>query len=148
MSIVILDLDGVMITEPPWKKVETEQDGFSKFNKNSCVNLQRIISETKASILLSTSHSNKFNLAKWVDMFKARGIQIDSIGLLEQVSNNRATNIIEWVKSNPEANYLVLDDDKRLNDLPVEIKSRCVIMDLMIGLNWEATNKAISILKS
>jgi hypothetical protein len=81
-------------------------------------------------------------------MFKARGIQIDSIGLLEQVSNNRATNIIEWVKSNPEANYLVLDDDKRLNDLPVEIKSRCVIMDLMIGLNWEATNKAISILKS
>jgi hypothetical protein len=145
---VILDIDGVMVTEPIWKKVPYKDDGFSEFNTNSCVNLQRIISETKATLILSSSHGPTFNDEKWISIFKNRGIQIDTIEFVKRLSSNPVSNIIEWVSTNPGADFVVLDDDKRLNDLPATIKKRCVIMDGMIGLNWEATNKAISILKS
>jgi hypothetical protein len=41
--------------------------------------------------------------------------------------------------------FVIIDDDKSLNDLPRDIKRRLVLTSSMIGLNEESTIKAIQV---
>ncbi len=60
--LILLDIDGVMVPANSWKKPEFHEDGFPMFNSRSVSALQKIISETGASLLLTTSHKSKYNL--------------------------------------------------------------------------------------
>lgn len=143
---IVLDLDGVLITTPPWKKCEILEDGFPTFNNNAVGNLNFLLQQTHANIILSTSHRNKFTLTQWVIIFKSRGIMANIIGKTPECGN-RKSEIITWSKSNIEK-YIVLDDDKRLYELPDPIKERCIITSPLIGLSYGDTLLAIQKLKS
>ena len=54
--LILLDIDGVMIPANSWKKPKFLDDGFAMFKLKSVKALQKIIAETGASILLTTSH--------------------------------------------------------------------------------------------
>lgn len=147
---VLLDIDGVMVTTPSWKQVEVLEDHFSAFNKRAASCLQKILSETNASLVLTTSHKSRFNTSEWKSIFKKRGINISKLECLEKNTSNfnRKDEILNWLQKAPQqsSNFVILDDDKSLNDLPSSIKERCIITSSLIGLTEEAAQQAIDIL--
>lgn len=150
---VLLDIDGVMVTTPSWKQVEVLEDHFSAFNKRASACLQKILSETNASLVLTTSHKSRFNTSEWKSIFKKRGINVTKLECLEKNNSNlnRKQEILNWFDSSSQQQdqrFVILDDDKSLNDLPASIKERCVITSSLIGLNEEAAQLAIGILNS
>jgi hypothetical protein len=149
MMLILLDIDGVMVQGTSWKPLEILRDGFPNFTKKAILSLQRIISETNGSIVLTTSHKSTYSLAKWHKIFKNRGIDV----FVEKLQDNtnalsRKEEILNWLRQNPKIeDFVIIDDDKSLNDLPSNIKERLVLTSSSIGLNDEHALSAIEILK-
>jgi hypothetical protein len=150
--LILLDIDGVMVPANSWKKPEFHEDGFPMFNSKSVTALQKIISETGASLLLTTSHKSKYNITQWRSIFKSRGIKAKHIQRLSSNSlhSSRKDEILDWYKAKHIANeeFVIIDDDKLLNDLPANIKNNLVLTSPSIGLTDELAENAISILKN
>lgn len=149
--VILLDFDGVMITTQPWRKLEILEDGFIAFNLNAANNLARIIKETNASIVLTTTHRIRFNTRQWTDLFTKRGLYIKCISLINETQlvsemKDRATEVKEWIEKNGlNVDYIIIDDDSTLHNLPLKIKQRWVKTDSIIGLDISATNKVLQL---
>ncbi len=148
--LLLLDIDGVMVSSSSWKPVEILSDGFPKFKEQAAFNLQKILSETDASIVLTTSHKYRFSIPEWKKIFMHRGIEAKIARLNDNIGNlNRKDEILRWVNSQTNiSDFVILDDDKLLNDLPGVLKERLVLTSGMIGLSSSDAEQAISILKS
>lgn len=148
--LILLDIDGVMVPATSWKRPEFENDGFPKFSRKSIVSLRKIISETGADILLTTSHKSSYSITQWKNIFSARGIENIKIKRLNANRNhlNRREEIMKWVDKERENSFVIIDDDKTLNKLPDNIKSKLVQTSATVGLNEELADSAIRILKS
>jgi hypothetical protein len=150
--LILLDIDGVMVPANSWKKPEFLDDGFPVFNSRSVKALQKIISETDASLLLTTSHKSKYNISQWRNIFKSRGINAKHIHRLSSNSlhSSRKEEILNWYMAKHTRNeeFVIIDDDKLLNDLPGNIKSNLVLTSPSVGLTDELAENAISILKN
>jgi hypothetical protein len=151
MMLILLDIDGVMVPANSWKKPEFHVDGFPMFSVKAARALQKIISETGASVLLTTSHKLKYTVAQWRDIFKLRGIETENLQRLSSDSliTPRKDEILKWYTENcsPADDFVVIDDDKSLNDLPAKIKHNFVLTSSSVGLTDELADQAISILK-
>jgi hypothetical protein len=149
--LILLDIDGVMVPAKSWKKPEFHDDGFPVFSAKSVKALQKIISATHATLVLTTSHKAKYSPAKWRNMFKSRGINVDAVSRLAKndINSNRKDEILNWYQSKHKANeqFVLIDDDKLLNDLPEGIRENLVLTSSSIGLTDELADNAISILK-
>ncbi|HEY1054896.1 MAG TPA: HAD domain-containing protein, partial [Emticicia sp.] len=77
--IILLDIEGVLVTTPSWKPTEQLSDGFMKFNENAAENLAILFKETNASIVLTTTHRISFDETKWKEIFKKRGLNFHTI---------------------------------------------------------------------
>ncbi|TFF34429.1 HAD domain-containing protein [Mucilaginibacter psychrotolerans] len=149
---ILLDIDGVMVTEPAWKKVEIAADGFMVFNEKSAKNLAEILISSDASVVLTTTHRINYPLDKWLQIFAARGITIKSISKLNNIGSvalmqSRAVEIQDWVNlQDKKTEYLIIDDDASLNTLPEHIKARCVITKSTAGFDDEAKQKALQLI--
>ena len=142
--LILLDIDGVMLSASSWKPVERLDDGFSNFSPRAVSNLQRIISETGASIVLTTSHKSTYSLPQWHKIFKKRGIDVSIVGKLDDNTTflSRKEEILNWqLKNKGINNYVIIDDDKSLNGLPINIKEKVVLTSPMVGLT---NNDALS----
>jgi 16S rRNA C1402 (ribose-2'-O) methylase RsmI len=148
--LILLDIDGVMVPANSWKKPEFHDDGFPMFSVKSVHALQKIISETNATVLLTTSHKAKYSLSKWRDIFKSRGISVNGITRLTKndINSNRKDEILNWYQSKhkPNEHFVIIDDDKLLNGLPNSIKENLVLTSSSVGLTDELADNAISIL--
>lgn len=147
--LILLDIDGVMVTTPSWKKPELLEDGFSVYSTKATINLQRIISHTNASIVLTTSHKSRYSISQWEDIFRVRGIDNVSITKLGDNTDNlsRRDEILLWLDGRvTNEPYVIIDDDKSLNGLPEDIKKRFVLTDSLIGLDEDISSRAIRIL--
>jgi hypothetical protein len=149
--LILLDIDGVLVPANSWKKPEFMEDGFPMFNSKSVKALQRILSETNAGVILTTSHKTKYNAAQWLDLLRSRGIDIKNIQRLtsDSLQTSRKDEILNWYQTKHADNeeFVIIDDDKMLNDLPTYIKSNLVLTSPSIGLTDELAEDAISILK-
>ena len=151
-NLILLDIDGVLAITPGWKRSEINSDGFIEFNKRAVINLIKIISKTSADVILTTSHRNNYSLSKWKSIMDNRGIQINNITTIDNyVTNNnnktRVEEIRQWINDfGKEKNYVIIDDDTSLDNLPLSIKKRWVKTSPMIGLDDNATTKALEIL--
>jgi 16S rRNA C1402 (ribose-2'-O) methylase RsmI len=149
---ILLDIDGVLVTTPIWKPVELHSDGFLKFNEKASQNLAKLIDETKASIILTSTHRINYSISEWYKLLETRGIKPTSISKINEISTiaemeNRATEIKNWVEINHgKEPFVVIDDDLSINGLPENIKNKCVLTKPMIGLNEEVMKKALEIL--
>lgn len=148
--LILLDIDGVMVPATSWKRPEFENDGFPRFSKRAISSLQKIISETGADILLTTSHKSSYSISEWKKMFSTRGFNNLSIKRLNKNINhlNRREEIMKWVSKESEDSFVIIDDDKSLNNLPYYVKSKLVQPSATVGLNDELADSAIKILKS
>ena len=146
---ILLDIDGVMIPIKSWKSVELLEDNFLTFNSIAVSNINRMIIETNATIILTSSHKSLFNLEQWNKIFYVRGIDT-VIGKLEDNIHflTRKEEILKWLHKNSKENVVIIDDDKSLNSLPLHLKNKWVPIDSMIGLTEKNTSDAINILKN
>lgn len=148
--LILLDIDGVMVPGNSWKRPEFLNDGFPAFSTRATQALQKIISETSADIVLTTSHKCNYTLEEWKIMFNARGFKLDKINRLPENTNysSRKEEIINWFTSNKiDQEFIIIDDDKTLNALPEILKSKLVQTNASVGLTDELADEAINILK-
>lgn len=147
--LILLDIDGVMVPGSSWKPVELLNDGFAKFSSKAVINLKKIISETKASIVLTTSHKSKFSVEEWERIFNNRDLKVSIKKLNETINNlTRKDEILDWFNNRTnQEDFVIIDDDKSLNGLPSNIKVKCVLTSPLIGLDEDSALNAIDILK-
>jgi len=134
---LLLDIDGVMVPASPWKRPDFLSDNFPVFSSKATKALQRILIETNASVVLTTSHKSRYSIAEWISIFQRRGIELHS---LERLPENttfliRREEILNWLNEQDTLEaFIILDDDKSLNDLPRSIKENLLQTSSMIGL--------------
>lgn len=146
--LFFLDIDGVMVPAKGWKSPELLNDGFPAFSSRAINALQSLISED-VTIVLTTSHKANFSIEEWKNIFKNRGINIEMLKVLPENINNlsRKDEIVNWfnVNNDPE-DFVIIDDDKSLNDLPDFLKKNLVQTSPHIGLTQEHLESIKSIL--
>ncbi|MBW8683424.1 HAD domain-containing protein [Chitinophaga rhizophila] len=136
--LVFLDIDGVMVPCKSHKLPDFLADGFAAFSTAATRTLNRLLSEYNATIMLTTSHKEKYSLAKWEDIFSKRGI--DVTGKIQSLPANvdhqsRKSELINWFNlHSPAKDFVILDDDKGLNDLPRFLKEHLILTSPYIGL--------------
>jgi predicted nuclease of predicted toxin-antitoxin system len=143
--IILLDLDGVLIPAKSWLRPEILNDGFPSFSVSAVNTLNKIInSQTK--IVLTTSHKDNYTVSEWVDIFKIRGIIVNDLSIMPNYSTfpvSRRESIEIWCIANTEE-FIIIDDDKSLNDLPINIKKNLIQTSSFIGLREENIEQLIS----
>ena len=137
--ILLLDIDGVLETSPSWKQPEFLEDKFYKFNENSRKNFIEVINKINPEIILTTTHRINYNLTKWNKIFELRGINVSKISKINNAKKatdikKRNVEIEEWFLNNRTAEFLILDDDKILNELTDNLKNRWIQIDPMLGI--------------
>ncbi|HWD87171.1 MAG TPA: HAD domain-containing protein [Mucilaginibacter sp.] len=149
---ILLDIDGVMVPANSWRQPEIHSDGFPVFSPRAVDALRRILAETNASILLTTSHKSKYTPAQWRNFLKERGIDVKKIDRLPEnlIQANRREEILGWYTKHPRSirGTVIIDDDKQLGALPPDLKERLVLTSPSIGLTDELAEQAISILRA
>ena len=149
--MILLDIDGVLVPANSWKQPAFMADGFPMFNPRSVRALQRILTETNAAVLLTTSHKAKYSAAQWRDLLKLRGIEPRKVKRLTTNSLliSRKEEILQWHarKHVPDEAFVIIDDDKMLNELPLNIKKNLVLTSSSVGLTDELADEAVSILR-
>ena len=147
---MILDLDGVLITNPSWKADRIDSDGYSEFNKSCVENLNRLITLVEFDIWLSSTRRTVKTLTEFNLIFKNRGIKKEIVGFLPEYTDckNRKEEILKFIAEFKVLNFLIIDDDKSLNGLESEIKEKLILTELMKGFNLERLNEATEKIKN
>lgn len=108
--IIFLDIDGVLCNCYQQQPTEFLPDGEHAFWPEAIKALNALIEYYCADIGMVSSWNNKFYTE---DLYKtfliSRGIIVNDLFVLD--SNKRSDSIIEFLKSNPEYNYLIIDDE-------------------------------------
>lgn len=134
--IILLDIDGVMIPAAGWKTPENLEDGFPMFNLKAVEALKNLLKKD-TEIVLTTSHKMRFTLTEWKAIFEKRGVKIETLSRLPSGSNalRRKDELLEWFNNHAsERDFLIIDDDSSLYDLPENLKKRWIKTSPLVGL--------------
>ena len=146
--LLFLDIDGVMVPAKGWKNPEFLKDGFAAFSNKATTILKGLITEN-LTVVLTTSHKSNFSIDEWKNIFKNRGITIEKMKSLSENINHlsRKDEIINWFNiNNAGEDFIIIDDDKSLNDLPDFLKKNLIQTSSHIGLTEEHLEAINSIL--
>lgn len=145
--ILLLDLDGVLITDAIWKVNEMDTDGYSKFNSQCIDNLNQLLTIANFEIWLSSARRLNMSLPEFREIFKHRKIAKDIKGFVPIYLHalTRKQEIESFIDEFQPKHYLIIDDDKSLHHLPTDIQKHWVKTRLMKGLDSERLQKAINI---
>lgn len=151
MKFILLDFDGVMIPAKNWKPVPMLRDGFLEFSLKATQQLDRMLMETGAIIVLTTTHRRALDTARWKNVFKSRLEHFTDLAIIDEYINaesleSRLSMVVKWAADYSHSNFVVIDDDTALDDLPLWIKKHWVKTKPMIGLNEEDATRALQIL--
>ena len=144
--LIYLDIDGVMVPANSWRKLEFLEDGFLEFSKRSTDALNKILHHKSASIILTTSHKNKYSLNQWKGIFRTRGILVNEIHRLPENMDqlNRRDELMQWFDSYElDKDFIIIDDDKSLNSLPEFYKNRLIQTSASVGLTDYLADEAL-----
>jgi hypothetical protein len=143
--LLLLDLDGVLITTPPWKTDLLHADGYSDFNPVCVQQLNTLLAATSSEIWLSSSRRKAKTLEEFNLIFKNRGIQQTIVDFLPVYPFNysRKKEIEAFLAFQQPDKYLILDDDKSLNGLAPVHKNRLVLTNSLQGFSKKKLAEAI-----
>lgn len=150
-KFILLDMDGVMVPATSWKPIEILPDGFYKFSTVATLHLDALLKETSATIVLTTTHRTRFDKAAWNSILGSRLQYIQDIQTIDDfnlqfISGNRRDEVLQWAQVyGKDKQYIIIDDDSSLQDLPPAVKSHWVKTQPMIGFNQEALEQALKI---
>jgi hypothetical protein len=101
--------------------------------------LQDVLAQNAdTTIILTTSHKSRFSLSQWKIIFERRGLNVNKLESLNDNTNfqSRKVEILNWFASNDiHEDFIIIDDDKSLNDLPTFYKDRLILTSSLVGLN-------------
>ncbi len=143
---MILDLDGVLITNPSWKADQIDSDGYSEFNKSCVENLNRLLTLAEFDIWLSSNRRTVKTLTEFNLIFENRGIKNEIVGFLPEYADckNRKEEVLKFIEEFKPSDFLIIDDDKSLNGLESRIKDKLILTELTKGLDSEKLKEAVS----
>lgn len=162
-KVIFLDIDGVLNTKWWYTQMDsnTHKDKYGyAFDPKAVANLKRIIEETGADIVISSSWKC-FGLSQMEDMWNERNLpgkiiditpnsvsdelllnaDIDSI----EMFHIRGEEIKEWLSKHGKriSNYVIIDD---MDNMLPEQQSYFVQTNPEVGITKEDSEKAINIL--
>ncbi len=143
-SIVILDLDGVMITTPSWRADEIAADGYSEFNIEAAANLNSLMKSIDAELWLSSTRRLQKTLDEFNEIFKMRNIESTLEGFLPayEIGTRRNIEIDHFLDGESTSNFLILDDDQSLHALEKGRKAYWIKTDPLVGFNADKLAEA------
>lgn len=137
--LIFLDIDGVMAPAKSWQRPDILEDGFVDFSSKAVSVLQDVLAQNAdTTIILTTSHKSRFSLSQWKIIFERRGLKVNKLESLNDNTNfqSRKVEILNWFVSNDiHEDFIIIDDDKSLNDLPTFYKDRLILTSSLVGLN-------------
>jgi hypothetical protein len=162
-KVIFLDIDGVLNTGS-WhcqaKGKELQDEYGYKFDPKAVANLKRIVDETGAEIVISSTWKS-FGFSELEEMWEERGLPGKLIGITpNSVSDEmllnadldnmelfsiRGMEIKEWLSKNGKriSHYAIIDD---MDNMLPEQQSHFVKTDPEIGITKENANQVIAIL--
>lgn len=150
-SIIFLDIDGVLCTQPPWKPEVMAADGYSEFNAACVQHLNTLVAQTGARIILTSSRRMTKSIAEFQQIMQRRGFQGEIVGKVDDATEptgaSRASEIEGWLLRNGEpAHYVIIDDDSRLADLSPRYRRHWVRTSHLRGFDALALTEALAVL--
>ena len=137
--LIFLDIDGVMAPAKSWQRPDILEDGFVDFSSKAVRVLQDVLAQNADTTnVLTTSHKSRFSLSQWKLIFERRGLRVNKIQSLNDNTDfqSRKIEILNWFASNDiDEDFIIIDDDKSLNDLPTFYKDRLILTSSLVGLN-------------
>lgn len=122
-----------------WHRTDILEDGFVDFSLKAVCVLQDILAQNAdTTIILTTSHKSTFSLSQWEIIFERRGLNVNKLESLKDNTDfqSRKVEILNWFDSNDiHEDFIIIDDDKSLNDLPTVYKDRLILTSSLVGLN-------------
>lgn len=148
-NVIILDLDGVLITTPPWKPDTLHPDGYSDFNPECVAVFNRLLEDFNAEIWLSSSRRSNKTIAEFNTIFSNRGITGKISGFVPGGSHgsSRLTQVNSFLDHEPITRFLILDDDTTLNGLAENRKLFWIQTLPLIGFNENLRLEALERMK-
>jgi len=138
-NIILLDLDGVLITDGEWKANSIHEDGYSDFNSECVERFNEFADEIGYDIVLSSDRRRGADIDKMNERFKARGVKKPIIAYVPEYNVegrlwlNRRQEIEMFLEEFKPENYLILDDDKSLSGASDEIKANWIQTYMGVG---------------
>ena len=162
-KVVFLDIDGVLNTKWWYTQMDrnTPKDKYGyAFDPNAVANLKKIIDETGADIVISSSWKS-YGISELEDMWQNRGLPGKLIGITPNTVSDemllnadldnmelfsiRGTEIKEWLTKHGKhvSHYAIIDD---MDNMLSEQRLHFVKTDPEIGITVDDAEKAIMIL--
>jgi len=141
MNIVFLDIDGVL------NNLASSAMGVSLINEKAML-VARLCSQTKASVVVSSSWKILYNLKTLQEMLWRVGVSgvdiLDVTPNIHDIGTVRGDEIKAWLNQHPNVeNYVILDDN---SDMLEEQLPHFVQTDHHFGLTWTEVDRAEEIL--
>jgi hypothetical protein len=160
MKIIFLDIDGVLNSERFFEmNAQGLEFGHSQLDPDAVERLNRLIEETGAKVVISSSWRHVWSRDEIVRMLEKRGFKHGDtiIGITPTLAGPRGDEVAEWLGTDDERrridpdhsdveSYVILDDSDDFHD--PEMRERFVNTTWEIGMTDEDVNQAIYILGS
>ncbi len=153
MKIIFLDFDGVMDTDYDYHIRHKEglpySDEYGTLFDPKCVeNLRRIIDQTGADIVVSSSWKYMMDYKDFLEMWEARNLPgfVTDVTPIPIDRRKRGDEIDAWLEEcNEECQYVIIDDLEANNFNPHQIP-RLLLVNPFFGLDEETAERAIALL--
>ncbi|MCR5191983.1 MAG: hypothetical protein K6D59_01655 [Bacteroidales bacterium] len=155
MKVIFFDFDGVMDTIEYCQLLECMGKPINGrhgiiFNPHCVCNLKRIVDETGAVIVVSSSWKYMMSLSDILEMWRDRDLPgfVTGITPFHQMCRNRGDEIDAWLREcKTECEYVIIDDmDER--DFNRHQLDRLVVTSPYDGLNDDVADRVINILNN
>ena len=155
MKIIFLDFDGVMDTA--YYDHMLSKQGLpgndlygTVFDPNCVHNLRRIIDNTGADIVVSSSWKHFMTYKEFLEMWDARGLPgfVTDVTPIPEMRRNRGDEIDAWLNEcNVECQYVIIDvlDGSNFNEHQIP---RLLVVNPFFGLDEDTAERAIYLLNN
>ena len=155
MKIIFLDFDGVMDTAYYDHMLSKQglpgNDPYGTVFDPNCVhNLRRIIDNTGADIVVSSSWKHFMTYKEFLEMWDARGLPgfVTDVTPIPEMRRNRGDEIDAWLNEcNVECQYVIIDDLDGSNFNEHQIP-RLLVVNPFFGLDEDTAERAIYLLNN
>lgn len=143
-SVIFLDVDGVLNNEVYLTRVGR----YDAFDPESIDQLNRILIETGADIVVSSSWRYMNDVAQFNERFELAGLvpgRVIDVTPMTLSHRPRGFEIAAWLRDHPDVtNWVAVDDDTDMQDLPGD---RIVQTTWESGLQREHADQMIAVLQ-